>query len=196
MLVWWIYCCWTALSWAELSLIILYFILMAESFHNRMSKIFSYISEDEDKKIVLFEKRLHSYLYKILVNTVKGTLMMWAAWREKSSQGRKNIQSPHCEETFSKQAGLHYHIQVNHPDEVRKEQAPAFVSLRQTAILCLLLWGSEEGGRSCAQPWRAFAEKFGIGKRWGNNSVFEYYSNTWGQILVFIFVFGWSFETE
>ena len=49
---------------------------MAESFHNRMSKIFSYISEDEDKKIVLFEKRLHSYLYKILVNTVKGTLMM------------------------------------------------------------------------------------------------------------------------
>ena len=85
----WIYCCWRALSWAELSLIILYFILMAESFHNRMSKIFSYISEDEDKKIVLFEKRLHSYLYKILVNTVKGTLMMWAAWREKSSQGRK-----------------------------------------------------------------------------------------------------------
>ena len=62
---------------------------MAESFHNRMSKIFSYISEDEDKKIVLFEKRLYSYLYKILVNTVKGTLMMWAAWREKSSQGRK-----------------------------------------------------------------------------------------------------------
>ena len=39
---------------------------MAESFHNRMSKIFSYISEDEDKKIVLFEKRLHSYLYTIL----------------------------------------------------------------------------------------------------------------------------------
>ena len=30
---------------------------------------------------------------------------------------------------------LHYHVQVNHPDEVRKEQAPAFVSLCQTAIL-------------------------------------------------------------
>ena len=65
---------------------------MAESFHNRMSKIFSYISEDEDKKIVLFEKRLHSYLYKILVNTVKGTLMMWAAWRgtQRIITGRKN----------------------------------------------------------------------------------------------------------
>ena len=33
-------------------------------------------------------------------------------------------------------------------------------------------------------------------QRWANNSVFEYYSNTWGRILVFIFVFGWLFETE
>ena len=31
-------------------------------------------------------------------------------------------------------------------------------------------------------------------QRWANNSVFEYYLNTWGQILVF--VFGWLFETE
>ena len=34
------------------------------------------------------------------------------------------------------------------------------------------------------------------GQRWANNSVFEYYSNTWGRILVFVFVFGWLFETE
>ena len=33
-------------------------------------------------------------------------------------------------------------------------------------------------------------------QRWANNSVFEYYSNTWGRILVFVFVFGWLFETE
>ena len=33
-------------------------------------------------------------------------------------------------------------------------------------------------------------------QRWANNSVFEYYSNTWGRILVFVFVFGWFFETE
>ena len=31
---------------------------------------------------------------------------------------------------------------------------------------------------------------------WANNSVFEYYSNTWGWILVFEFVFGWLFKTE
>ena len=45
------------------------------------------------------------------------------------------MQSPHCEEFFSKQAGLHYQVQDDHPDESRKEQAPTFVSLRQTAIL-------------------------------------------------------------
>ena len=33
-------------------------------------------------------------------------------------------------------------------------------------------------------------------QRWANNSVFEYYSNTWGRILVFVFVFGWLFETK
>ena len=33
-------------------------------------------------------------------------------------------------------------------------------------------------------------------QRWANNLVFEYYSNTWGRILVFVFVFGWLFETE
>ena len=33
-------------------------------------------------------------------------------------------------------------------------------------------------------------------QRWANNSVFEYYSNTWDRILVFVFVFGWLFETE
>ena len=33
-------------------------------------------------------------------------------------------------------------------------------------------------------------------QRWANNSVFEYYSNTWGRILVFVFVFGWLLETE
>ena len=33
-------------------------------------------------------------------------------------------------------------------------------------------------------------------QRWANNSVFEYYSNTWGRILVFIFVIGWLFETK
>ena len=33
-------------------------------------------------------------------------------------------------------------------------------------------------------------------QRWENNSVFVYYSNTWGWILVFVCVFGWLFETE
>ena len=30
-------------------------------------------------------------------------------------------------------------------------------------------------------------------QRWANNSAFEYHSNTWGRILVFVFVFGWLF---
>ena len=33
-------------------------------------------------------------------------------------------------------------------------------------------------------------------QRWADNSVFEYYSNTCGRILVFVFVFRWLFETE
>ena len=33
-------------------------------------------------------------------------------------------------------------------------------------------------------------------QRWANNSVFEYHSNTWGRILVFVFVFGWFFQAE
>ena len=33
-------------------------------------------------------------------------------------------------------------------------------------------------------------------QRWANNSVLKYYSNAWGRILVFVFVFGWFFETE
>ena len=50
-----------------------------------------------------------------------------------------------------------------------------------------ILEGKEEkmrGFKSCSS------------QRWANNSVFEYYSNTWGRILVFVFVFGWLFETE
>ena len=33
-------------------------------------------------------------------------------------------------------------------------------------------------------------------QKWANNSVFEYYSITWGRILVFVFVFRWLFETK
>ena len=33
-------------------------------------------------------------------------------------------------------------------------------------------------------------------QRWANNSVFEYYLNTWGWILVFVFIFSWLFETD
>ena len=33
-------------------------------------------------------------------------------------------------------------------------------------------------------------------QRWANNSVFEYYSNSWGRILVFVFVFGRFFQAE
>ena len=35
-----------------------------------------------------------------------------------------------------------------------------------------------------------------IKQRWANNSKFEYHSNTSGWILVFVFIFGWLFETE
>ena len=33
-------------------------------------------------------------------------------------------------------------------------------------------------------------------QKWANNSVFEYYSNSWGRILVFVFVFGWFFSNR
>ena len=65
----------------------------------------------------------------------------------------------------------------------------------------------QKGGSRCAEPrsWACRGEllplSWGGGlalvetpQRWANNSVFEYYSNTWGRILVF--VFGWFLETE
>ena len=59
-------------------------------------------------------------------------------------------------------------------------------------------WRSDTKSCDMTSPdvFRSWLSSFSVcqWQRWANNSVFEYYSNSWGWILVF--VFGWFFQAE
>ena len=83
-----------------------------------------------------------------------------------------------------------------------KRKLSSFMLLRWGSLTCILALSPTYGRfklQSITLKLISFAKlkiKQDHVQRWANNSVFEYYSNSWGRILVFVFVFGRNFQTE